>query len=208
MGNAAKQSLKNSFRAAGSPELLLVPGLHDSGPSHWQSHWEQSLGAGRVVQHDCHRADLASWSERIVEVALRGPRDLVLVAHSFGCLAAVHAAPRLLTHLRAVMLVAPASPAKFDIRFDGLGPIDVPSLLVASRNDPWLGFGDAGELAQRWSSRLHDLGLAGHVNAESGYGPWSEGLALLSDLVDSTHADVLRHPTRSSTAGPQQAARS
>ncbi len=197
MNEATAERGDASFVAARSTDLLLVPGLRDSGPAHWQTHWERHLGARRVVQDDFERADLEGWSDRIVETAVRGGRDLVLVAHSFGCLAAVHAAPRLARHLRALMLVAPASPAKFGIEHALWRPVEVPSLLVASRNDPWLSFDGARELVKRWSSRLHDLGHAGHINADSGYGPWPEGLELLSGLIDRTLDRAARLPAAS-----------
>ena len=46
---ATEVSLANSDL----PRLLVIPGLHDSGPAHWQS-WLQSLhsGAIRVRQRD------------------------------------------------------------------------------------------------------------------------------------------------------------
>ena len=191
MSNAAvNRREQRPDRADRSPDVLLVPGLGDSGPAHWQTHWERTLGARRVVQDDFQRAELKRWSERIVQAAGDGDRNLVLVAHSFGCLAAVHAARQLAGRLRALMLVAPASPAKFGIDHELQDSIAVPSLLVASRNDPWLGFNEASELAERWSSRFHDSGQAGHINADSGHGPWPQGLELLNELLDGTSAQL------------------
>lgn len=34
----------------------------------------------------------------------------------------------------------------------------------------------------RWGSRLVHIGRAGHINAESGFGPWPQGLELLRTL--------------------------
>lgn len=35
------------------PPILIVPGLFDSGPDHWQSHWQRALPtAERVEQSD------------------------------------------------------------------------------------------------------------------------------------------------------------
>lgn len=34
------------------PRLVIVPGLGDSGPQHWQTLWEQKFGAARVHQDD------------------------------------------------------------------------------------------------------------------------------------------------------------
>ena len=71
--------------------LLVIPGLHDSPPCHWQS-WLQARheGAVRVVQHDWADADLVRWSARIGStLARQGPARWLAVAHSFGALALV-----------------------------------------------------------------------------------------------------------------------
>src|SRR3546814_9906144 len=49
-----------------------------------------------------------------------------------------------------------------------------PSILVASRNDPYISFGRARLLAQFWGSRFADAGEAGHINADSALGDRSE----------------------------------
>jgi predicted alpha/beta hydrolase family esterase len=45
-----------------------------------------------------------------------------------------------------------------------------------------MSFADAAAWAGRWGSRVECLGRAGHINAESGFGPWPEGLRLLAEL--------------------------
>jgi hypothetical protein len=55
-------------------------------------------------------------------------------------------------------------------------PLPFPSLLVASRSDPYCTFERAEDFAYAWGSALLDAGDAGHVNIASGYGPWPEGL--------------------------------
>ena len=57
-----------------------------------------------------------------------------------------------------------------------------PSIVVASADDPWLRLTRAGWWADRWGSRFLCLGNAGHINIESGYGPWHEGLQLYDAL--------------------------
>ena len=44
--------------------LLVIPGLNDSGPAHWQSWLQAQYGrrAVRVEQDDWQRADLARWA--------------------------------------------------------------------------------------------------------------------------------------------------
>ena len=38
------------------PKVLLVPGLGNSGPNHWQSVWERERG-------DCQRVELGVWDQ-------------------------------------------------------------------------------------------------------------------------------------------------
>ena len=55
--------------------LLVIPGLNDSGPAHWQT-WLQahfSRHAVRVEQNDWASAGLARWSQRIATTLARHP---------------------------------------------------------------------------------------------------------------------------------------
>ncbi|MDF6676684.1 alpha/beta hydrolase, partial [Escherichia coli] len=46
--------------------ILTVPGLHGSGPGHWQTRWEQRFPAWRrVEQTDWSTPDLPRWSARV-----------------------------------------------------------------------------------------------------------------------------------------------
>lgn len=94
------------------------------------------------------------------------------------------------------LLVAPADvehgPGP-DQRLNGFAPmprqrLPFPSLVVASRNDPHVEFERAAAFAQNWAADFFDLGMAGHINADSGYGPWSDGLRLLTRL--GAQADI------------------
>ncbi len=156
-----------------APRLLVVPGLHDSGPAHWQT-WLQALhpDALRVRQDDWAVPDLERWAERIGET-LHGTRGPVLaVAHSFGCLALAQLLGWGESRIHAALLVAPADPARFGLQ-DRLhaAPLTARSTLVASDTDPWMSAADAQRWAARWGSRFHNLGDAGHINAEAGFGP-------------------------------------
>lgn len=158
-----------------APRLLLVPGLHDSGPLHWQS-WLQDLcrHSLRVVQRDWSTPDLERWSSRITSTLERaGPGPWIAAAHSFGCLALVHhLAAQAGSPLRGVLLVAPADPDRFGLAAQlPHQHLPVPSLLVGSQNDPWMSVSQAHRWAQRWGSHWQNLGHAGHINTESGFGP-------------------------------------
>jgi hypothetical protein len=163
---------------------LILPGLYSSGPDHWQTWFEEEIpGTVRVIQGDWAKPDLAEWSRRVRRDMARTPGRLYLVAHSFGVLAGVHAALAATDRIAGALLVAPADPDKFGIA-DQLprSPLPFPSVVVASSNDPWMSLWKAAEWADRWGADLVNLGEAGHINAESGFGAWSEGLALFDRL--------------------------
>ena len=163
-------------RSAARARLVIVPGLHGSGAEHWQS-WLQHQVADsvRVVQDDWSAPDLERWSERVADtLAALGPGPHVLVAHSFGCLAAVRAAglhPSL--DIAQMLLVAPAEPNRFDAATAlPQSRLATRSCVVASDNDPWMSASQAHAWALRWGSDWINLGNAGHINVDSGYGPF------------------------------------
>ena len=55
-------------------------------------------------------------------------------------------------------------------------PLPFPSVLVASRTDPHCDYDKAEDIAYAWGSAIVDAGDAGHLNTDSGHGPWPEGL--------------------------------
>ena len=54
---------------------------------------------------------------------------------------------------------------------------------MASTDDPFASLERATAFAAAWGSRLVTLERAGHVNADTGFGPWLEGRRLLAELV-------------------------
>jgi predicted alpha/beta hydrolase family esterase len=177
--------------------VLIAPGLHNSGPDHWQSRWQRLFPAfERVQQDDWETPDLPRWSARVDAVRRRstGPmsRPTLIVAHSFGALATVHSVARDPDGVLGVLLVAPADPDKFNVA--PLLPqqaLPVPSIMVGSTNDPWMAAPRAELWARRWHSRFINGGALGHINAESGLGDWPEGLETLYFLAGQAHNSVL-----------------
>lgn len=169
-------------------KTLIVPGLDASPAPHWQHWWA-------ATEHDAITVELsqpdrpspALWETELAGMILRHP-DSILVGHSLGAVLIA----RILTtwpHLRvrAAMLVAPAETEGAE-RIGQFGAIpqmrlDVPTTVVASRNDPWMSFGRARHLARAWGSEIIDMGFAGHINVASGFGPWAYGKDLRDDLA-------------------------
>ena len=167
-------------------DILFVPGLGGSGPDHWQSRWQGKLStARRVEQADWARPVREEWTRRLADAVSASTRPVVLVAHSLGVATAVHAAPLFeASSVRGAFLVGmpdverPDMPPEIDPSFSPVprDPLPFPSLLVASRDDPYCAYDRAEDFAYAWGSAIVDAGEAGHVNTESGFGPWPEGL--------------------------------
>jgi hypothetical protein len=64
-------------------------------------------------------------------------------------------------------------------------PLPFPSVLVASRTDPYATLDAAADLAATWGSTLIDAGAAGHINVDSGHGAWPEGHLYLERLLSA-----------------------
>ena len=124
--------------------ILILPGINNSGPAHWQTLWERRLPqARRVVERDWDHPDRGEWVAALDRaVAEAGPAP-ILVAHSLGCLQVVHWAAHGARHIGAALLVAPPDPDApgFPDVVTGFSPLPLvplpfPSALVASTNDP------------------------------------------------------------------------
>ena len=164
--------------------VLMVPGLFGSGPDHWQSEWQRRYPRfDRVEQDDWSWPNLDRWSRRVVETAILAEEPVVLVAHSFGCLATVRASVFQSNLIAGALLVAPADPTRFGVETKlPQTTIDFPTTVVASTNDPWMTLDNARRWADRWGSGFVRLDGAGHINVKSGYTEWPLGLELLDGL--------------------------
>ncbi|WP_300304788.1 alpha/beta hydrolase [Ferrovibrio sp.] len=173
------------------PPVLIVPGLGNSGPEHWQSHWQQANPDFiRVEQADWDRPDLNDWLARLDAAITACPAPPVVVAHSLACALTAHWVTRHGGNLHGALLVAPADvdsdshtpPETHGFRPMPLTRFACPAIVAASSNDPFVDFGRARHFARCWGARFVDAGACGHVNSTSGLGDWSFGYALLEDL--------------------------
>lgn len=176
-------------------DILILPGYAGSAEEHWQARWAARLRTARIVaQDDWHQPDPAAWRARVVEAVAAASRPVVLIAHSLGVVAAVEAAPLFPEgRVRGALLVAfPDIEAGADLPESVRGfapvprdPLPFPSLLVASRTDPYCSYERAEDYAFAWGSALVDAGESGHINVASGHGPWPEGLMRLAGFLAS-----------------------
>lgn len=176
--------------------MLIVPGIGNSGPRHWQSLWEEKFqGAVRVVQRDWGNPEKDEWVKGLDEHIERFPEEeIALVGHSLACLTIAHwvrdrlrrAIP--MPKIKGALLVAPTDPERYPPNIVGfsptpLDPLPFPATVVASTNDPWIHIERSEAFARTWNARFVNLGERGHINADSNLGEWEEGQNLLRELM-------------------------
>lgn len=173
-------------------EVLVLPGLSSSGPTHWQTLWEQdNPGWRRVEQQDWFDPDPMNWVRSIERYVSACSEPPVLVAHSLATVALAHWARLYNSKVRGAFLVAPAdveSPNPHSHLLQAFCPIPrerlpFPCMVVASSNDPYGSLPRITQLAQDWGAELVVAGALGHINAASGMGAWEQGQELLRCFV-------------------------
>ncbi len=176
---------------------LILPGLYDSGPDHWQTLWEHADDTyHRVVQRDWATPRCREWVDTLTEAIAAAPHEVLLVGHSTGSLLiafwagyAARQSPALLSRVRGALLVAPSDPdgAVYPPGPEGFSPVPraplpFPSIVVASTTDEYVTLACARGFAESWGSRFVEIGAAGHINGAAGFGPWHDGQVLLEAL--------------------------
>lgn len=173
-------------------DILIVPGYKGSGREHWQSRWEARLStARRVHQAEWTKPVRQEWVQAVADAVNESTRPVVLVAHSLGVAAAAHAAALFEKRVAGAFFVAPPNVENLGLRPRHLltfgpysrDPLPFPSMVVASRNDPFSSLASAEDTAAAWGSAFVDAGESGHLNAESGHGPWPEGLLTFGKFI-------------------------
>jgi uncharacterized protein len=184
-----------------SRRFLILHGWQNRRPpEHWQWQLAESLrrGGEQVLYPqlpDPDRPSLDLWTEVLrAELAQLGDGERVVVAHSLSVVLWLHAAPLLAGAERVdrVLLVAPPSPAVLAeheevaafarVRPDpaALAAAAGSTRLVHSDDDPYCPEG----VAVAYPALHLDADLVaggGHLNPDSGYGPWPAALAWCRD---------------------------
>ncbi len=170
--------------AAERYDFVLAPGLYDSCADHWQTVWQNRYPFWkRIALRNWTAPYIELWIGALRRQILQFRRPTILVGHSFGALASACVAQELPEKVAGLMLVAPAEPSRFGV--EDIVPeynLGVPSVMVASRNDFVMDFPRAKYWSSTWGAELVDVGEAGHVNAEAGFGSWQYGLEILRNL--------------------------
>ncbi|MFC7514808.1 RBBP9/YdeN family alpha/beta hydrolase [Herbaspirillum sp. GCM10030257] len=173
-------------------QVLVMPGIHGSGPKHWQTLWEtQDPDYRRIQVDDWDHPHCASWVAAIDEAVASAPAPVLLVAHSLGCLATVTWAMQAerTDKLRGLLLVSVPDPLGPNFPADAKGfsrpalqLLPTPGIVVSSENDPYGAPAYMRTCADAWGCRFVNAGLLGHINAASDVGDWPMGRALLDSL--------------------------
>lgn len=177
-------------------DILIVPGLGDSGAEHWQTHWQARLpNARRVVQSDWEAPQREAWVASLRAEVCAATKPVLVVAHSLGVATTLLARPGELCHVAGALLVSPPDLTQRSLpeNLQQFGPyptavLPFPSIVVASQDDPYAAYPVMAQLASQWGSRLVDAGRSGHINAASGHGAWPEGAVLLNELIAKAQA--------------------
>lgn len=179
---------------ASEADILIVPGYTNSGPEHWQTRWQSKLQtARRVEQEQWSKPIREEWVARLIDEVNTSTRPVVIVAHSLGVPTTLHAIPHFQKKVAGAFLVAPPDVTNPEIRPKHLmtfgpyprDPLPFPSMTIASRNDPFGTYEHADDMSAAWGSLLVDAGESGHINAESGHGPWPEGTMVFAKFLSN-----------------------
>lgn len=183
-----------------TPTVLIVPGIRDHVPEHWQTHLEQRLpnaaAVPRMARDARERLSCPAWVAALDRSLARIDGPAVLVAHSAGVAIVVHWARRHPRPIKGALLATPPDfespmpagyPSLETLRENGWTPmprerLTFPSIVAASTNDPLGRFDLVADLAKGWGSTLVDLGAVGHLNPASGFGEWPQAEALVREL--------------------------
>ena len=173
---------------------INVPGIGNSGPTHWQSYWEaQEQAFKRFSAPDWDHPVLDDWIEALDREVRNVTAPTILVAHSIGCLLVVHWAKRSRNAIAGAFLVAVPDPAgpNFPQTAASFGhvsetPLRFPVVMIASRNDPYGPFDYVVTRASQWRAPIIDIGSKGHINGASELGAWPRGRQLLTAFAAGT----------------------
>ncbi|MDN0075686.1 alpha/beta hydrolase [Crenobacter sp. SG2303] len=173
--------------------ILIVPGLRDHVPEHWQTLLEEQLvKAGQKVRSvpplETDKLSCAARVAAMQQVVSEIDGPIVIVAHSAGCMITVQWAQQHSRPIQGALLAAPADlespmpagyPSTDAIAANSWLPIPrkalpFTSIVAASSNDPLGQYQRVVEMAQAWGSRVADIGAVGHLNPAAGFGPWPQ----------------------------------
>lgn len=178
-------------------DIIMVPGYTNSDEDHWQSRWQSKMKtARRVQQEDWLKPQVDDWTDNLIACIDETSRPVVLVAHSLGGQVVAQSISKMsddqLARIRGAFIVAPPDVENPKLRPKHLmtfgpyprDPFPFPSVVIASQNDPFCSIEVAGDMANAWGSLFINARESGHINSQSGQGPWPDGLMVFSTFMN------------------------
>ncbi len=170
--------------------ILSLAGWQNSPDGHWQTIFEAKYSAKRVQQKNWMHPDADSWVEELEkEVVAAQTKNLVIIAHSLGCttLAKWASKSKNTNKVLGAFIVAPPDINRSDMPEEIVGfrpeveqELPFPSIVIGTDSDPYCSLERLSEITRLWGSKFVQSESHGHINVESGQGPWPEGEKLLS----------------------------
>ena len=170
--------------------VLILPGLGNSGEQHWQTHWEKQFDFIRLDQQEWEKPNANDWVITIEKrIASLNTDNVILVGHSLACATIVLWSSRFNRKIKGALLVAPSDTeaSSYPLGTIGFTPMPLnklpfPSITITSGNDFYVTLNRARFFAQAWGSTFVNIGEAGHINTDAGFGEWPAGLEFLKEL--------------------------
>jgi len=171
-------------------KIFIVPGLGNSGEQHWQTLWENQFTFTRIQQREWDKPDQNEWIETIDKTLKSFPLDeIILIGHSLACTTIAFWSEKYGRKIKGALLVAPSDteaesypPGTTGFKPMCLHNLPFPSITITSSDDYYVSLARATFFANAWGSEFINVGIAGHINVGSGFGPWDEGLKFLEKL--------------------------
>lgn len=193
--------LPNAHAACNAePTVLIVPGLRDHVAEHWQTLLAARLARVREVPPMGRmNLDCAARVAAIEREARAIAGEVIVVAHSGGCIAVAHWARHTSRAVRGALLAVPPDferpmpegyPTLAQLSAAGWlpvprAPLPFRSIVATSANDPLGELGRIEALAADWGAERAHLGRVGHLNPASGFGEWPEALGFIQQLASA-----------------------
>ncbi|WP_405718061.1 RBBP9/YdeN family alpha/beta hydrolase [Streptomyces sp. NBC_00046] len=205
-----------------SPTVVIVPGLRDHVPDHWQTVLAGRIAGARTVPPlTSGRLSCGAQVTALDEVLSDIPGPVVVVAHSAGVMTVAQWARRHRRPIEGALLATPPDfatplpegyPTPEVLRENGWLPVPrttlpFPSIVAASTDDPLADFDRVADLARAWGSRLVDLGPVGHLNPASGHGDCPRAQEFVRELgraLSDVPADARPHPHDPASGGADE----
>jgi predicted alpha/beta hydrolase family esterase len=165
-------------------KVLLLHGWGGSDNPHWQSWLASEIAKeyGKVSflkfsDFDFPKKDI--WKEELLKELDDFKPDIV-ICHSLANILWFHLCnEEKLSEVKKLFLVAPPSLEHEIKEVKSFFPIKAPInlnakevLLICSTNDPYMDIQEAKSLQKKLNVEMEVLKDAGHLNANSGFGPW------------------------------------